>query len=358
MNKPIAGSRQPIARSIVTATALVAALGALPTAAQAQYPTRPPAPTALRPVRFPPFVTTRLANGMDLVVVEQPTYFGALQVLRAAQARVVGVPIDREGMCTDFLAALLERQRPKLIYTLPTFQNPSGTVMSLARRRHLLELARRHQVPVLEDDVYFELRYEGDALPPLKALDTTGHVLYLSSFSKVLFPGLRLGFIAAPPAALRQLALAKQAIDLHSSTTGQFLLDRFIREGHYARHVKKVRAGYRERRDIMERSLTRAALPGVTWDHPQGGFYFWCRLPAGVRPAALLARAAEAGVSYLPGRACFADEPPAEFIRLNFSYPDEEQIREGVARLTAAIRRETGHPHPTGIQAASTRPIV
>jgi DNA-binding transcriptional MocR family regulator len=123
-------------------------------------------------------------------------------------------------------------------------------------------------------------------------------------------------------------------------------------------HVRAVRRAYGRRRDAMDGALREAAVPGLGWQRPQGGFYFWCRLPAGVRPAALLTRAAEAGVSYLPGRACFADEPPAEFIRLNFSYPDEDQIREGVARLTAAIRQEMGHPYATEIQAASTRPIV
>jgi DNA-binding transcriptional MocR family regulator len=122
--------------------------------------------------------------------------------------------------------------------------------------------------------------------------------------------------------------------------------------------MRAVRQAYRRRRDAMDAALREAAVPGLVWQRPQGGFYFWCRLPAGVGPAALLARAAEAGVSYLPGRACFADEPPAEFIRLNFSYPDEEQIREGVARLTGAIRQETGHPSTAEIQAASTRPIV
>jgi DNA-binding transcriptional MocR family regulator len=157
---------------------------------------------------------------------------------------------------------------------------------------------------------------------------------------------------------LRQFALARQTADLHSNTLGQWVLDRFMQGGRMSEHMRSVRQAYRRRRDAMDTALREAGVPGLGWQRPQGGFYFWCRLPAGVRPTALLARAAEAGVSYLPGRACFADEPPAEFIRLNFSYPDEGQIREGVARLAAVIRQESDRPRTTEIQAASTRPIV
>jgi DNA-binding transcriptional MocR family regulator len=205
-------------------------------------------------------------------------------------------------MRTDALETLLERQRPKLIYTLPTFQNPSGAVMSLERRRRLLELAHRFQVPVLEDDPYCDLRYEGEPLPSLKALDEHGYVIYFSSFSKVLFPGLRIGWLAAPRPAARQLALAKQTVDLHSSTVGQFLLDRFVRDGHYARHVKRVRAEYTHRRDLMDEALRTEAPAGVSWTKPEGGFYFWLRFPDGIRQSQLLARAAELNVSFLPGK--------------------------------------------------------
>jgi DNA-binding transcriptional MocR family regulator len=294
----------------------------------------------------------------DAVVVEQPSFIGALQTFRGARARLIGVPSDEQGMRVDVLESVLARFRPKLIYTLPTFQNPSGAVLPLERRQHLLALARRYQVPILEDDPYSELRFEGDPVPSLKALDPAGGTLYLSTFSKLLFPGMRLGFLVAPRAVVRQFALARQTADLHSNTLGQWVLDRFVQRGRVAAHVRAVRSAYRRRRDTMIAALRAAAVPGLAWQSPLGGFYVWCRLPDGIRPAALMARAAEAGVSYLPGRACFADEPPGEFIRLNFSYPDEEQIREGVARLAAAIRQETAGLHHHGTEAASTRPIV
>ncbi len=303
-------------------------------------------------------VARLLLDPGDAVVVEQPSFIGALQTFRGARARLLGVPIDEHGMRMDVLESVLARFRPKLIYTLPTFQNPSGAVMPLERRQRLLALARRFQVPVLEDDPYSELRFEGEPVPSLRALDTDGSTLYLSTFSKLLFPGMRLGFLVAPRAVVRQLSLTRAIADLHANTLGQWVLERFVRGGRVAAHVRSVRSAYRRRRDAMLEALRAAAVPGLSWRTPQGGFYVWCRLPDGVRPAALAARAAQAGVSFLPGRACFADEPPAEFIRLNFSYPDEERIREGVARLATAIRREIRASHAQGVEAASTRPVV
>jgi DNA-binding transcriptional MocR family regulator len=298
-----------------------------------------------------------LAPG-DAVVVERPTFFGALQIFHRAQARVLGVPTDAEGMRTDALESLLERQRPKLIYTLPTFQNPSGVVMGLERRRRLLELAHRFQVPVLEDDPYCDLRYEGEPLPSLKALDEQGYVIYLSSFSKVLFPGLRIGWLVAPRPAARQFALAKQAVDLHSSTVGQFLLDRFVRDGHYARHVKAVRTEYALRRDLMDEALRAEAPSGVSWAKPAGGFYYWLSFPDAIRQSQLLARAAELRVSFLPGDACYADEPGENRLRLNFTFAPPEKIRDGVGRLMEAFRLAASGAGTGRQEGAATPPIV
>ncbi|MEW6365519.1 MAG: PLP-dependent aminotransferase family protein [Acidobacteriota bacterium] len=280
----------------------------------------------------------------DMVVVEEPSFFVALQVFRSAGARLIGVPVDQDGIRTDVLESIFSRFHPKLVYTLPTFQNPSGAVMSLDRRRHLLAIAYRYQIPILEDDPYHDLRYDGEPLPPLKALDMYGHVAYLSSFSKVLFPGLRLGWLVAQRPVIRQLALAKQSLDLHSNTLGQHLVQRFLDDGHYDDHLRRVRPVYARRRDAMDTVLRANARDHMTWRRPDGGFYFWCQLPPSVSLARLLAEAAEEKVSFLPGGACFAGEPAEPHIRLNFSFPSEEQIGDGVLALMRAMRRAIDEP--------------
>jgi DNA-binding transcriptional MocR family regulator len=294
----------------------------------------------------------------DVVVVEEPTYIGALQTFRDARARLVGIPTDAQGMCTDVLASVLARQRPKFIYTLPTFQNPSGVVMSLERRHHLLELASRYQVPLLEDDPYSDLYYEDATLPSLKSLDQNDLVLYLSTVSKVLFPGLRLGWLIAPEAATRRFTLAKQGMDLHSSTPNQYLLERFLRQGYFAQYLRKIRPVYRQRRDVMHRALSQSAPAGLTWTKPAGGFYIWCLLPEGSDRSRLLARAAESGVSFLPGWACFAQDPGRSHMRLNFAFPDPEQIEIGVSRLVAAVTHAACAPRGTLPETKVTPPIV
>jgi DNA-binding transcriptional MocR family regulator len=294
----------------------------------------------------------------DLVIVEEPSFFGALNVFRSAQAHLVGIPADGEGMRTDILESVLARHRPKLIYTLPTFQNPSGCVMSLQRRRHLLDLACRFQVPILEDDPYWDLSYKGEALPSLKSLDRHAPVIYLSSFSKILFPGLRLGWLVAPSQVVRQLALAKQSTDLHSNTFGQWILDRFIRDGCFTDHVKTVREAYASRRDVMLETLRASAPPVLSWTEPEGGFYIWCTFSSGIPPGRLLARAARERVAYLPGAACYAEAPTDNHLRLNFTFPDPEQIREGVCRLMRALHDIEAEPRRTSGCRGGTQPIV
>ncbi len=302
-------------------------------------------------------VRTYLAPG-DAVVVEEPSYFGALETFRAGQVRLLGVPADREGMRTDLLENLLARQRPRFIYTLPTFQNPSGAVLSLERRRHLLDLAYRYQVPVIEDDPYSDLRYEGEPVPSLKALDRNGYVIYLSSFSKILFPGLRLGWIAAPRPVVRQLALAKQSVDLHSNTVGQWMVERFISEGLFSRHLDTVRKAYARRRDAMVDALIAEAPEEFEWHRPEGGLYVWCGFPEGVSQSALLQKAADEHVAFLPGAASFVDDPGRNHIRLNFTYCKPDAIREGVSRLMRAYRAVAGRPPSSERLPGGTPPIV
>lgn len=294
----------------------------------------------------------------DAVVVEEPSYIGALQAFRGTQARLIGVPVDAHGMRTDILASVLEHHRPKFIYTLPTFQNPSGAVMTVERRRHLLELAARWQVPVVEDDPYSELRYEGDPLPSLKALDEHDLVIYLSTFSKVLLPGLRIGYMVAPPVVLRQLVLAKQGADLHSNTFGQYLLDRFVRDGHFAAHIDGLKRAYRRRRDLMTAALERESGLALEVRAPDGGFYIWCGIPQGIDQSALLAHATTRGVTFLPGQACFAADPPENALRLNFTHCAEADIGVGVERLLEAMREASAVARRLPIEGQSTSPVV
>jgi len=294
----------------------------------------------------------------DAVVIEEPSYIGAIQTFRSFQARLIGIPVDGHGMQTDILASVLEHQRPKFIYTLPTFQNPSGAVMSVERRRHLLELAARWQIPVIEDDPYSELRYQGDPLPSLKALDENELVIYLSTFSKVFLPGLRIGYMVAPPVVLRQLVLAKQGADLHSNTFGQYLLDRFVSDGHFATHIDRLKDTYRRRRDRMAAALERESDLSLDVRVPAGGFYIWCGIPAGIEQSALMAHAVARGVTFLPGRACFASDPPENAIRINFTHCAETDIDVGIERLLEAVRVTAAMTPSSNIEGASTAPVV
>jgi DNA-binding transcriptional MocR family regulator len=294
----------------------------------------------------------------DTVVTEEPTFVGALQTFRRAGARLLSVPVDGEGMRMDLLEAVLARRRVKLVYTLPTFQNPTGVVMSLARRQRLLELAYRYQVPVVEDDPYSELRYDGRPLPLLKAMDTRGYVLHLGTFSKLVFPGLRVGWMVGPVAALRHLAVAKQTADLHTGTYAQLLVARFLRGGLLAKHLERIRPEYARRRDALLAALRKSAAAGLEWNRPEGGYYVWCRLADDVAPARLMAEAARERVSYLPGAVCSVDGSGATCLRLNFTACPPERLREGVRRLGRALRAARVRPRERPAAAEGSRPIV
>jgi 2-aminoadipate transaminase len=274
----------------------------------------------------------------DSVIVEEPTYFGAIEAFRRTGARMIPIPVDADGMRVDMLEAILERHRPKLIYTIPTFQNPSGREMSLERRHRLLALAGSRGIPILEEDPYSELRYEGTPLPSLKSLDTMGIVLFLSTASKILFPGLRLGWLVAPRPVVNQFVLIKQSEDLHTNTMGQYVLDHFLRSGILDAHVRTLVRHYRQQHGAMESALAGDPLEGLTFQSPRGGFYFWCRLPTGVNRTKLLARATEERIAFLPGHPCFVEEPGDQYMRLSFSAAQPSEIAEGVRRLKQAIR--------------------
>jgi len=279
----------------------------------------------------------------DLVVVEGPTYLGALQTFDAYEATYLVVPVDADGMRVDQLEqALASAPRPpKLIYTIPTFQNPSGDTLSRQRRHRLLALAHAHGVALIEDDPYGELRFAGAPQPPLRALDP--RVLYLGTFSKTIAPGLRVGWIAAPEALLPLLMGARESADLHSERISMRTVYHAA-HGFLDTHLAQVRTAYRARRDAMLAGLRAEMPPGARWSHPEGGFFVWLELPPGLSADDLLPRAADRGVLYLPASFFYPHgfphgHPAARgALRLNFSTLPAPVIAEGIRRLGAAIR--------------------
>jgi DNA-binding transcriptional MocR family regulator len=271
------------------------------------------------------------------VVVESPSYLGALDLFRAAGARLLNVSIDEEGMRVDILERLLDRHRPQLIYTLPTFQNPSGRVMSVQRRQALLSLAEQYQVPILEDDPYGELYYRDPPPPPVKSLDRRGYVIYLSTFSKILLPGIRIGWLVAPRPVVDRLASIKQHADLNSNTPAQWALVEFIRRGWLGEHLAMLRRTYPLRLATMLSALRKYVPGGMRWNEPAGGLHLWCHLEGGLRTRGLLTEAARRRVAFVAGEAFHGDGSGENTLRLCFSYHAEDEIREGIQRLGEAL---------------------
>ncbi len=292
-----------------------------------------------------------LINPGDRVLTEAPTYLGALQAFNAYQAEYLPVPIDDDGMDIDALEEQL-RGGPKFVYALPNFQNPAGVTLSLARRRRLVERAAHYGIPIVEDDPYGQLRYEGEHLPPLVKLDAethrcangerafTGNVLYLSTLSKTLAPGLRVAWVVAPEAVISKLVQIKQGADLHTSTLCQHVAYEVARGGFLDQHVRRIRAVYGERRDAMLRALDRHAPPGMRWTRPGGGLFLWATLPEGFDTLELLDEAIAEKVAFVPGAAFYPCGGGERTMRLNFSYAPPDVIDEGIKRLARVIRRK------------------
>ncbi len=280
-------------------------------------------------------------NPGDVVLVEAPTFIGALQTFRNLEADIQEVPVDEHGMDTDALAQRLEQlvaqgRPPKLIYTIPTFQNPSGTTLSEPRRQALVDLARRHGVMILEDDAYGELRFSGEALPALYARAPEEGVIQVRTFSKILAAGLRLGYVVAPKELMARLLQLK--VDVATSPFVVSLAQAFASDGAAGleplqRHIETLQGVYRARRDAMLSALEEYAPPGVEWTHPDGGFFTWVTLPEGADAGALLAKATEAGVSFIPGAQNFPQTDGRRHMRLSFSFLPPEQLTEGIRRL-------------------------
>ncbi|MGE5673218.1 MAG: PLP-dependent aminotransferase family protein [Mycobacterium leprae] len=275
----------------------------------------------------------------DTVVVEVPSYINTLGLFNANSIRVVPAPVDRNGLQVDGLSEIFLRYRPKLLFTVPTFHNPLGVTMSLERRQQLLQLAARHQVGIVEDDPYGELRFEGESLPTLKSLDPGGYVIYVSSFSKSVSPGLRLAWLAAPPAVVERIAAARGTLDFRAALLNQWVMEAFLREGLMETRLERLRPALLRRRDLLTQALKQYMPSGVTWQVPEGGYHLWCTLPRGLRARRLLAEAAREAVSFIPGDYYGPGDEARRGIRLNYSYPPEAEIAEGVRRLSATVRR-------------------
>ena len=290
-------------------------------------------------------VTKTLIDPGDVVVAEAPTYPGAVPVFSSYQAEVVQIEVDDNGMRVDLLEEALdglerEGRRPKFVYTVPTFQNPAGVTMSLERRRRLVEIARRRELLVLEDNPYGLLRYEGSPEPTLRSLDGGLYVMYLGTFSKILSPGIRLGWIAAPPPVLEKINLGKQAADLCTSTLSQLMVRAYFEEADWRSYVDSLSEVYRARRDTMLDALAEFFPAEAEWTRPAGGLFIWATLPDFIDTTDLLARALRDNVAFVPGEGAYLDGRGRSSMRLNFSGSNEDSVREGVRRIGKVVSEQ------------------
>ncbi|MGW2505540.1 aminotransferase-like domain-containing protein [Streptomyces sp. NPDC001588] len=283
-------------------------------------------------------LATALLDPGDTVLVESPCYLAALQVFGFAGARIVPVPGDADGIDPDALEELVVGERPKLLYTVPTFQNPTGRTLPADRRAAVARVAARHGLWIVEDDPYGELRFEGERVPWISSYEDAGdRSVLLGSFSKVMAPGLRLGWLRAPAALRRACAVAKQAADLHTPTVNQLAAARYLADRDLDGHVARVAAAYRERRDAMLAGLPDALPEGSDWNRPEGGMFLWARLPEAYDTTALLPRVVEQDVAYVPGAPFYVGAPDRSTMRLCFVTHTPEEIAEGLRRLGRAL---------------------
>ena len=289
-------------------------------------------------------VCKTLVDPGDVVVAEAPTYPGAIPTFCSYQADVVQISMDRDGMRTDELEATLDAlerdgRRPKFIYTVPNFHNPAGVTMSLERRRELVRIASERQLLVLEDNPYGMLRYEGEPLPTLYSLDDE-FVIYTSTFSKILSPGVRLGWAVAPAPILEKMQVGKQGSDLCSSSISQYFVRAYFDAGPWGDYVASLVEIYRRRRDVMLDALAEHFPREAEWTHPQGGLFIWATMPDYIDTTDLLARALQEKVAFVPGRAAYLDGRGGSSMRLNFSGVPESAIREGVRRIGEVVHEQ------------------
>ncbi|MHB8172058.1 MAG: aminotransferase-like domain-containing protein [Thermincolia bacterium] len=275
----------------------------------------------------------------DQVVIESPSYLSAFQIFTSYQASYLPVPSDDQGMKMDELEKVLANNSPKLIYSIPTFQNPTGITMTLARRKKLIELANKHDVIVIEDDPYGYLRYSGEEVPSLKALDTEGRVIYMGSFSKIVAPGLRVGFAVADSQILAKMIIGKQATDVHTSNLSQQIIYRYCSQGMLEPHIEKICEMYKAKRDTMLVAMDKYFPKEVTWTKPEGGLFIWCTMPEGLVSNELLKEAVEKKVAFIPGAPFYLGGQGQNMLRLNFSNAQMDLIDEGIKRIGEVLSK-------------------
>ncbi len=304
-------------------------------------------------------VTTASQQGLDLVakifinpgdpiIVEAPSYVGGLQAFQAFEADFVTVPMDDSGIIPEILEEKVKElhnsgRKPKFIYVIPNFQNPAGVTMSLERRQKLINISHNYGVPIIEDDPYGEIRFEGEKLPSLLELDNIGNVIALRTFSKILAPGLRLGWIIGDKEIIRKIAIAKQAADLCSPSSTQYIADKFIRDGHLGSYLAKVREVYKFKKDVMLSALEKYFPEECTWTKPTGGMFVWAETPEYIDTDKLFLEAVEAKVAYVIGSAFYPRGDDKRHMRLNFTLPSPELIEEGIKRLGTLLKQKIAH---------------
>ena len=274
----------------------------------------------------------------DVILVESPTFLGAIQAMRIYKAQLIAMPMDEGGVIVDEVEKLVQKHHPKMMYIIPTFQNPTGRTLSLPRRKALAEMAAKYGFIIAEDDPYRDLRYEGEELPSISSFDEEGWVVYLSSFSKYIAPGLRVGAAAVPHAGLlRKMVIGKQSSDVHSPILTQAIVELYLEKGLLPDHLKRICAEYRKQLTAMLEGFS--FFPeGTKHTLPQGGLFVWAELPKGVDAMAALNRAIEQNVAFVPGTHFYPDGGHANTLRLNFSMQEVENIRAGMERLGRAIK--------------------
>lgn len=281
-------------------------------------------------------LTRLFINPGDPLAIEDPTYPGAIQAFDLCEPHYLPIPIHADGLDLDALETLLQTERPKFLYIIPTFQNPTGVTMPRAHRERLIALTRAHDLLIVEDDPYGELRYGGDPAPPLRALDPD--VLYLGTFSKTIAPGIRVGWLVMPETLREKLYALKEAQDINSDRFMQQAVYEAIQTGFFPGHLDRIRACYRERRDAMLTALGEYMPPDVSWTEPDGGFFIWLRLPPQMHVADVLERGNEQGVGIVPGTGCtVVPGGQSDGLRLSFCAVPPDAITEGVRRLAAVI---------------------